>query len=189
MQVLFTYKLTYLCISSGKSKLASVLRSNRLNGHRTMVDSYSRHLHTSQMLTLPSNLALSSFLLNEWPCEDDDGPNRRSTALAATVLDSTNSALFVWIYDSLLMTNNLVEFLLFSLICLWTCINPFPFEQHFVFYLILNVWLFPICLRGLIWNYNFSNRSKCNGIQSVIVSAVGYLLVVALCYLIQMNTN
>ena len=154
-------ELPYLCISSGKSKLARVLRSSRLKGHRTMVDSYSRHLQTSQMLTLPFNLALSSFLLNSWcPFWDDFGPNRRSIAFAQTVLESTNNALF-GIYDSRLVSNYLTKFLRFNL-------SSISIKTPFLLSCILCnfsavVRLFPI--RWCDWNRYFQSICLRYGIQ------------------------
>ena len=63
--------------------MVKVLRSSLLNGHRTIVDSNSRHLQTSQMLTLPLNFELSSALENvETPFSSPSGPNLRSMVLA-----------------------------------------------------------------------------------------------------------
>ena len=63
--------------------MVKVLRSSLLNGHRTIVDSNSRHLQTSQMLTLPLNFELSSAFENvETPFSSPSGPNLRSMVLA-----------------------------------------------------------------------------------------------------------
>ena len=63
--------------------MVKVLRSSLLNGHRTIVDSNSRHLQTSQMLTLPLNFELSSAFENvETPFSSPPGPNLRSMVLA-----------------------------------------------------------------------------------------------------------
>ena len=89
----------YLCIWSGKSRLVKVLRSSLLNGHRTIVDSNSRHLQTSQMLTLPLNFELSSAFENvETPFSSPSGPNLRSMVLAnasPTNDKETNSLIMV----------------------------------------------------------------------------------------------
>ena len=78
--------------------MVRVLRSSLLNGHRTIVDSNSRHLQTSQMLTLPLNYELSSAFENvETPFSSPSGPNLRSMVLAnaSPTNDKDTNSLFM----------------------------------------------------------------------------------------------